>query len=83
MSPQQANASQPMIPALGALYAPLAPYSYAFMRFCVGAIIVPHGYTKLFQGAVGGAAGMIAKLGLEPSVGWAYFVGVASWPSAC
>jgi hypothetical protein len=65
MSLQQANASQPMIPALSAFYRPLAPYGYAFMRFCVGAIIVPHGYTKLFQGAVGGAAGMIAKLGLK------------------
>jgi putative oxidoreductase len=79
MSLQQPNASQPVISALSALYRPLAPYGYAFMRFCVGAIIVPHGYTKLFQGAVGGAAGMIAKLGLEPSVGWAYFVGVVEF----
>jgi hypothetical protein len=30
---------------------------YSFMRFCVGAIIVPHGYTKLFQAAASGAAG--------------------------
>src|SRR5258708_17493179 len=49
------------------------------MRFCVGATIVPHGYTKLFQGAVGSAAGTIAKLGLEPAVGWAYFVGVVEF----
>src|SRR5437870_3468777 len=71
------HAPQPMVPALGVLYAPLAPYAYAFMRFCVGAIIVPHGYTKLFQGAVAPAAGMIAKLGLEPAIAWAYFVAVA------
>src|SRR5260370_35313866 len=64
-----------MVPALRALYEPLAPYAYAFMRFCVGATIVPHGYTKLFQGAVAPAAGMIAKLGLEPAIAWAYFVG--------
>ena len=75
MSLKQANASRPVIPALGALYRPLAPYAYSFMRFCVGIIIIPHGYTKLFQGGVGGAAGMIAKLGLQPATGWAYFVG--------
>src|SRR6478672_4653928 len=75
MSSQQTHAPRPMVPALRALYEPLAPYAYAFMRFCVGATIVPHGYTKLFQGGVGSAAGMIAKLGLEPAVGWADFVG--------
>jgi putative oxidoreductase len=73
------HASQPVIPALSAIYQPLAPYAYAFMRFCVGATIVPHGYSKLFQGAVGGAAGMIAKLGLEPAIGWAYFVSVVEF----
>src|SRR5258707_14765820 len=79
MGSQQTHAPRPMVPALRALYEPLAPYAYAFMRFCVGATIVPHGYTKLFQGAVGSAAGMIAKLGLEPAVGWAYFVGVVEF----
>src|SRR6184192_3151107 len=49
------------------------------MRFCVGAIIVPHGYTKLFQRAVTPAAGMIAKLGLEPALAWAYFVGAVEF----
>src|SRR6266700_7695768 len=75
MDPQQTHAPQPMVSALRALYEPLAPYAYAFMRFCVGATIVPHGYTKLFQGTVAPAAGMIAKLGLEPALAWAYFVG--------
>jgi putative oxidoreductase len=75
MATQQTHAPQPIVPALRPLYEPLAPYAYAFMRFCVGATIVPHGYTKLFQGAVGPAAGTIAKLGLEPAVGRAYFVG--------
>jgi putative oxidoreductase len=75
MSSQYAHESRPIVPALNAVYGPLAPYGYAFIRFCVGAIIIPHGYTKLFEGAVGGAAGMIAKLGLEPAMTWAYFVG--------
>jgi len=75
MSPQPVNAPQPMIPALSMLYQPLAPYAYSFMRFCAGIIIIPHGYTKLFEGAVGPAAGLIAKLGLQPATAWAYFVG--------
>jgi putative oxidoreductase len=79
MGPQQTDSSQPIIPALSAIYRPLVPYGYAFMRFCVGAIIVPHGYTKLFQGATGPAAGMIAKLGLEPALAWAYFVGIVEF----
>lgn len=68
-----------VIPALRALYEPLAPYGYAFMRFCTGAVIMPHGYTKLFQGAIGGAAGSIAKLGLEPAGAWAYLVGIVEF----
>ena len=79
MDLQQTHAPQPMVPALRGLYEPLAPYAYALMRFCVGATIVPHGYTKLFQGAVAPAAGMIAKLGLEPAVAWAYLVGIVEF----
>ena len=37
---------------------------------------MPHGYTKLFEGGVGGAAGAIAKLGLQPATGWAYLVAI-------
>src|SRR5712692_805695 len=75
MDTQQTHAPQPMVSALRALYEPLAPYAYAFMRLCVGATIVPHGYTKLCQGAVAPAAGMIAKLCLKPAISWSYFVG--------
>ena len=79
MRPQQTNQPQPIIPALRALYEPLEPYAYSFMRFCVGAIIIPHGYPKLFEGAAAAAAGTIAKLGLQPALGWAYFVGATEF----
>ena len=78
MSTQETNTS-PIVPALAGIYQPVAPYGYAFMRFCVGAIIAPHGYTKLFQGGVGQAAGMVAKLGLEPAIAWAYLVGAVEF----
>jgi putative oxidoreductase len=35
-----------IIPAL-AWYRPFEPYAYAFIRFCIGAIIVPHGIDRL------------------------------------
>lgn len=79
MNSHETAARRLMIPALRALYEPFAPYAYAFMRFCTGAVIIPHGYTKLFQGAIGGAAGPIAKLGLEPANTWAYVVGVTEF----
>ncbi|HKW52941.1 MAG TPA: DoxX family protein [Stellaceae bacterium] len=79
MNSHETAARRLMIPALRALYDPFAPYAYALMRFCTGAVIVPHGYTKLFGGAIGAAAGSIAKLGLEPASAWAYLVGVVEF----
>jgi putative oxidoreductase len=55
------------------LYRPLAPYSYAFMRFCTGAILVPHGYAKLFEGGVWRTGG-IQALGLSPPIVWSFLV---------
>src|SRR5215471_12699337 len=47
-----------IFPALGGLYQSIAPYSYAIIRFCAGAIVIYHGYMKLFGGFefFGGAA---------------------------
>jgi putative oxidoreductase len=65
-----------VFPSLGALYETFAPYSYAFMRFSAGAIMVPHGVQKLFFGtAVNTAQGMAAK-GFPFSLQLAYLVGV-------
>ena len=38
-----------IFPALAPLYQKLGPYSYAFMRFCTGAVLVPHGVQKLMN----------------------------------
>ena len=61
-----------VFPGLGTLYARFSPYSYAFMRFCLGAILVPHGLQKLSSGAASG--GGAARLGLMPPEFWAYLV---------
>jgi putative oxidoreductase len=71
----QIDHSRLYVPALGNLYAKFAPFSYAFMRFAAGAIMVPHGVQKLFFGtAVNTAQGMAAK-GFPFSLPLAYFVG--------
>ncbi len=62
-----------VFPALAKFYGFFAPYSYAFIRFCTGAILVPHGYAKLFQGGVWRAGG-VASLGLWPPIAWSFLV---------
>src|SRR5215510_11675078 len=51
-----------IFPALGGFYQSIAPYSYAIIRFCAGAIVIYHGYMKLF----GGFAGPVAQNVLTP-----------------
>jgi len=61
-----ANENQKLfVPALGGLYRMLSPYSYAFMRFCTGAVLVPHGWSKVASGwATGAGIKAIAGKGL-------------------
>lgn len=75
MSTHETAAPRPMIPGLAGLYESLAPYSYSFMRFCVGAILVPHGYAKLFHGGAAGLANAyFVKWGLPAPAAWAYWI---------
>lgn len=60
-----------VFPALGSFYERVAPYSYTLMRFVTGACLVPHGFQKLFLGALPFAA--IKTLGLPAAA--AYLVG--------
>lgn len=65
-----------LIPAFGGVYAGLAQYSYAFMRFATGAVLVPHGVMKLFYGTAAGTAKVaLGGLGPELSIAVAYLVG--------
>ena len=41
-----------IVPGLAGLYEALAPYSYAFMRFVTGAILMPHGAQKIFTATI-------------------------------
>ena len=52
-----------LVPGLGNLYQHLSPYSYSFMRFCTGAVLVPHGAQKTLYVPVTQFAGNIAAQG--------------------
>ena len=41
-----------IVPGMAGVYQRFAPYSYAFMRFVTGAILVPHGIQKVFTGSI-------------------------------
>ncbi|HEY2248877.1 MAG TPA: DoxX family protein [Bradyrhizobium sp.] len=53
-----------IFPALAGIYGRLCPYSYALMRFAAGAILVPHGVTKILNTPVAKFAPNIAAKGL-------------------
>ncbi len=50
------------VPGLAGLYRGLAPYGYPLIRFAAGAVLIPHGWAKLF----GGAAPFVADKVLGP-----------------
>jgi len=72
-----------VFPGLADLYGRLAPYSYAFMRFATGAVLVPHGVQKVFYLSIDRYAETIAQHGLPLARPLAYltffteFVGAA------
>jgi putative oxidoreductase len=73
-----------VLPFLAPLYRVLQPLGYPLIRFTTGAILVPHGYAKVFQG---GAAAMmhshsLPALGLRPLWLWAYAVAFVEFFSA-
>lgn len=72
----QTSAPRLVIPSLAGLYQALSPYSYAFMRFCVGAMLVPHGFMKLFVTGVGQLLPLFGAWGLPAPIAWAYWIGI-------
>lgn len=62
------------IPALAPALDRLEPYAYPLVRFTCGALLVPHGWMKLFGGGLAGTAGLFSKLGLEPAYPLAVYI---------
>lgn len=66
------------VPAMAGLYDKVRELPYPFVRFWVGAFIVPHGMQKLFGafgGNIDGTAAFFGKVGLVPALPLAYLVG--------
>jgi putative oxidoreductase len=67
--------SRRIIKALDPIYNVLEPLSYPLIRFVAGAMMVPHGYAKVF-GGIEGTAKFFASVGLEPALILAWYVGL-------
>ena len=66
-----------LAPGLAPLYQSVSPLSYPAMRFIAGAILIPHGYGKLFGGAAPLVANnILSKLGFPMPQAWAYWLGL-------
>jgi putative oxidoreductase len=63
-----------IVPAMAGVYQSFAPYSYAFMRFVTGAILVPHGIQKVFTAQIGRFATNIGAKGIPFADLLAYLV---------
>jgi putative oxidoreductase len=73
----QIDKSRLIFPGLAGLYESVAPYSYSIIRFIAGAILVYHGYGKLFGGIIQGVADhVVTPLGLPMPLAFAYFLGL-------
>jgi len=64
MSDESVDPKRLLFPGLAGLYQSGTPYAYAFMRFCTGAVLVPHGVQKLLAMQPERYAGTIAQHGL-------------------
>jgi putative oxidoreductase len=73
----QIDSTRLVFPQLAGLYQSVAPYSYAIVRFIAGAILVYHGYGKLFVTGVQPVADhVVSVLGLPMPIAWAYLLGI-------
>ena len=72
---QVQRTSRRIIKALDPIYNVLEPLSYQLIRFVAGAMMVPHGYAKVF-GGIEGTTKFFASVGLEPALTLAWYVGL-------
>lgn len=61
-----------LFPGLAGLYERFSPYSYAFMRFAAGAVLVPHGIQKIMNNSAEGLAKAITAHGLPAPLALAW-----------
>jgi putative oxidoreductase len=73
-----------IFPALAGLYERFSPFSYAFMRFATGAVLLPHGIQKVLNVPIAKFAPNIAAKGFPFAEALAYLTYFAeSAAAAC
>lgn len=78
------NEPKLVFPVMAGVYRRFSPFSYAFMRFAAGAILLPHGIQKVLNVPVSKFAPNIAAKGLPFAEGLAYLTYFAeSVAAAC
>ena len=75
----QDSTTKRILPFMSPIYDGLADYAYTILRVAAGLTLVPHGYGKLFGGGLDGTAGFFTKIGLEPAMALATYVGVTEF----
>jgi putative oxidoreductase len=70
----QIDSQRLIVPGMAAVYRRFARYSYAFMRFVTGVILVPHGLNKVFTSTIARYSGVIAGKGIPLSELMAYLL---------
>lgn len=75
MSDEASDRVRLYFPRLAAVYSVAVPLSYALMRLCLGLMLVPHGWGKLFGGDIPHTAVNFVKLGWPAPLAWAWLVG--------
>jgi putative oxidoreductase len=63
------------VPAVAGMYAALAPLSYPLIRIALGAILIPHGFSKLFFADAVPTSRNFVQFGWAYPLAWAYFIG--------
>jgi len=72
MSDAAIDRNKLVFPSLAKLYERFSPFSYAFMRFATGAVLVPHGVQKVLFASIGKYSEIIASKGLPAPTALAY-----------
>ena len=63
------------VPAVAGLYETLAPLAPTLIRVALGAILIPHGFGKLFLADAVPASRNFVHFGWAYPLAWAYFIG--------
>jgi len=63
-----------LVPPLARLTDALSPFAYPLIRIAAGALLMPHGWQKLFDGRLQGTADFMASIGLEPALALATYI---------